>query len=131
MTRNPVSRPTCRVAVTFLSYVSISIWEMLGIKTITAPGRAARRPCSERTRVRSLPRWPQLLIHNVLDVSVLLDTKKKNVVFFLNEKKGSLAINAAAVCFPSTCFFSFLSEEHKIAADRHNFQIISLICRAG
>lgn len=65
MTRNPVSPLTCGVAVTFLSYVSISIWEISGIKMITGLPREADGPAGAHQGV-FVPRRLRLAIHNAL-----------------------------------------------------------------
>lgn len=63
MTCNPVSALTCGVAVTFLSYVSISIWEISRIKMITVLPREADGPAGVHQGV-FVPLQLWLVIHN-------------------------------------------------------------------
>lgn len=67
MTCNPVSPLTCGVAVTFLSYVSISIWEISRIKMITGLPREAHRPAGVHQGV-FVPKQLQPAIHNTREL---------------------------------------------------------------
>lgn len=65
MTRNPVSPLTCGVAVTLLSYVPISIWEISGIKMITGLPRDTCSPTGVHQGA-FVPQRLQSAIHNML-----------------------------------------------------------------
>lgn len=87
MTCNPVSSLTCGVAVTFLSYVSISIWEISRIKMITPPLWEADGPAGVHQGV-FVPRHLKLVIHNTRWERWCVHLKHINTEKIKKKKKG-------------------------------------------
>lgn len=146
MTCNPVSPLTCGVAVTFLSYVSISIWEISRIKMITGLPREAHRPAGVHQGVfvpkqlqpaishASWERWRVCFRH------INTKSKKKKKIrqhslqkISLKKKKKQVYL-AVSSCAPFVGGAKDLRIHCLSSASSHNFhkigsgEIISLIC---
>lgn len=143
MTCNPVSPLTCGVAVTFLSYMSISIWEISRIKMITVPPWEADGPAGVHQGV-FVPQQLQLAIHNSHfgrdDASILNTThlKKWGNIASRRKKKqfkktGAMFLRLSVhLCWTGWRLWIYCRSSapscdfHKIGSS----EIISLICCA-